>query len=98
MYGVQGRRWVVLGVPHEPEDAWPALWVEFQRLAQAHRAEVSVYKAAALQFWRQRGLICEMIGEEAVLAPKSFALTGARRRELRRRVGRNPPMFSSRRG
>lgn len=86
MYGVRGRRWLVLGDPYGPRSAWPELMEEFETAARRARARIAIYKAEDVAFWRARGRWIQPLGEEAALSPANFALDRPERRELRRKL------------
>jgi lysyl-tRNA synthetase class 2 len=89
-YRVFGRTAVVSGDPVGPAGAGPTVLAGFLDMARSRGWDVVVYGASAAQLetYHQLGLRSLCIGEEAVVRPDGFSLTGRRVRKLRQSVHR----------
>ncbi|EGD59672.1 hypothetical protein Y88_2456 [Novosphingobium nitrogenifigens DSM 19370] len=85
MFRPLGRTWVVMGDPVGPRERWSALVWELRRLSHLCNARLCFYQASEemLPLMVELGLAVMKYGEEAIVDPATFTLTGPRMKGLR---------------
>ncbi len=90
MYRRSGRCYVAMGDPVGPEREWRELIEHFDTMAKADGGWPVFYQVEqrAISSYRDQGLSCVKLGEEASISLPKFSMDGSNRRRLRQTLRR----------